>query len=91
MSVFGGARETTWTAFTLTLIEEFMPQTNPLHRRSFCDHEVYNKNDLVSHIYNNHKDKPTITSYEATRAIVYADSFPFVMRNGSGSGGREGE
>jgi hypothetical protein len=54
----------------------------------FCDHEVYNKQSLVNHIYGMHKDKPTITSYEATREIVYADSFPFVMRNGSGSGGR---
>jgi hypothetical protein len=51
----------------------------------FCDYEMYNKQKLVSHIYSNHKDKPTITSMDAARAIVYADSFPFVTRNGSGS------
>ena len=56
----------------------------------FCDYEVYIKHDLVKHIYSNHKDKPTITSYEAAREIVYADSFPFVMRNGSGGGGGGG-
>ena len=56
----------------------------------FCDYEMYDKKALVSHIYNNHKDKPSITSMEATREIVYADSFPFVMRNGSGSGGGGG-
>ena len=33
-----------------------------------------------------HNDKPAITSYEAGREIVYADSFPFVMRDGSGGG-----
>jgi len=50
----------------------------------FCDYEMYAKKDLVYHIYRKHKDKPTITSYEATREIVYADSFPSVTRNGSG-------
>ena len=53
----------------------------------FCDYGMYNKHALVDHIYNKHKDKPTITSIEAARAIVYADSCPFVMRNGSGSSG----
>jgi len=56
----------------------------------FCDHEMYRKQNLVDHIYSNHKDKPTITSMEATREIVYADSYPFVMRNESGSRGGEG-
>ena len=64
---------------------------NPLYRRSFCDYEVYIKQALVNHIYNHHKDKPTITSMDATREIVYSDSFPFVMRNGSGSGSGGGE
>jgi hypothetical protein len=53
----------------------------------FCVYEMYDKKHLVRHIYNNHKDKPTITSYEAAREIVYADSFPSVTRNGSDSGG----
>ncbi len=48
----------------------------------FCDYEMTSKQNLVKHIYNNHKDKPTITSYEATREIVFADSFPSVTRNG---------
>jgi hypothetical protein len=52
----------------------------------FCDHEVYKKTDLIRHIYSNHKDKPNITSSEATHEIVFADSFPFVMRDGSGGG-----
>jgi len=50
----------------------------------FCDHEVYVKNNLFDHIYNKHKANPVITSMEAIREIVYADSFPFVMRDGSG-------
>jgi hypothetical protein len=50
---------------------------------------MYNKQKLVSHIYNKHKDKPTITSYEAAREIVFADSYPSVTRNGSS--GRGGE
>jgi hypothetical protein len=50
----------------------------------FCDFEMYDKQALVNHIFNNHKDKPTITSKEVTHDIVYADSFPFVMRNGNG-------
>ena len=52
----------------------------------FCDYEIYQKTDLVKHIYSMHKDKPTITSYEAAREIVFADSFPFVTRDGRGGG-----
>jgi hypothetical protein len=48
----------------------------------FCDYEMYNKHTLVDHIYNYHKDKPTITSIEAAHDIVYSESFPFIMRNG---------
>ena len=56
----------------------------------FCDYENYDKNTLVKHIHNMHKDKPTITSFEATREIVFGNSYPFVMRNGSGRGGGGG-
>jgi len=56
----------------------------------FCDHEMYRKHNLFNHIYSVHKADPVITSMEATREIVYADSYPFVMRNGSGSGGGGG-
>jgi hypothetical protein len=33
-----------------------------------------------------HKDKPNITSKEATREIMNAGSFPSVMRNGNAGG-----
>ena len=46
----------------------------------FCEHETYIKNNLVAHIYNNHKDKPSISSWEAAHDIVFADFYPIVRR-----------
>jgi hypothetical protein len=57
----------------------------------FCDYEKHCKHGLVYHIYNHHKDKPTITSKEAIREIVFAESFPFVMRNGKLKDGVDGQ
>ena len=57
----------------------------------YCDLEIYNKQILVSHIFENHKH--LITSVKAVNAIVYSDSFPFMMRDGSGEsvGGGDGD
>jgi len=52
----------------------------------FCDYEMYRKEALFNHIYSVHKADPVITSMEAIREIIFADSFPFVMRDGSGGG-----
>jgi len=58
----------------------------------YCPYEKYSKKNLVTHLYNNHRDKPNVTSINAAYDIVYSDSFPFVMRNGEDGGGDgEGE
>jgi hypothetical protein len=48
----------------------------------YCEYEIYQKGDLVRHIYNNHNDKPEITSKQAAHELVYVDSYPFELKNG---------
>lgn len=64
---------------SVTVKATIPPPPLQVYKCIFCDHDSNNnKGALAGHIWNKHKDQPTITTFRAAYDLVYSESYPLI-------------